>query len=169
MMDEERDRHPGEVVPDGWDQLSEAADDELAEELYQPEDAADELPAIPLIAGSWGDLALILGVCVAALMALKVAGHGVPFAAAGWALAVAALWWMVAAGVLIMIRHGTPGMLLSGVQFAGPVPPRRIGGVVLVALILCATLGIPAAVGRPGWALRAAAGCDVVTTGHDGP
>jgi hypothetical protein len=166
MMDEPRDRQSDEV-PDGWDQLSEAADDEPAEELSQREEAPEELPAIPLIAGSWADLALVLGVCVAALMALKVAGHGVPFAAAGWALAVAVLWWVVAAGALITIRHGTPGMLLSGVRFAAPVPPQRIGGVVLVALVLCLTLGIPAAVGRPGWALRAAAGCDVVTTGHD--
>jgi hypothetical protein len=168
MMDPDRDQ-PHTEVPDGWDQLSEAEDDEFPEDVYQPDDAPDELPAIPLIAGSWGDLALILGVCAAALISLKATGHGAPFGAAGWALAVAVLWWVVAAGSLVMIRHGTPGMLLAGVRFSDSVEPGRIGGVVLVALILCATLGIPAAFGRPGWALRAAAGCDVVVTGRDGP
>jgi hypothetical protein len=168
MMDDLRDEPPIEP-PDDWDQLAELSDDEGADAALLPDDETDELPAIPLIAGSWADLALILGICAASLIALKVAGHGAPFAAAGWALAVAVLWWLVAAGSLVAVRNGTPGMLLAGVRFSDSVSPSRIGSVVLVALALCATLGIPSAVGRPGWALRMAAGCDIVTAGRDGP
>ena len=168
MIDELRDHQPNEV-PDDWDQLSEPADDDVIPAgAFQPVDDPDDAPVISLIAGSWGDLALILGLSAAALIALKIAGHGAFFAAAGWALALAALWWVVAAGVLVMVRHGTPGMLLAGVRFSEAVPPGRVGGVVLVALVLCATLGIPAAIGRPGWALRMAAGSEITTTGRDG-
>jgi hypothetical protein len=168
MIDEPRD-HQSIEVPDGWDQLSEAADDEVPEVVYESDDEPDDAPAIPLIAGSWGDLALILGLCATALMALKAGGHGADFAAAGWALALAVLWWVVAAGALVTIRHGTPGMLMAGVQFSEPVAPGRVGSVVVVALFLCVTLGIPTAIGRPGWALRLAAGSELRTTGHGGP
>ena len=124
---------------------------------------------IPVIAGSWGDLAVILGLTAASLVALKLAGHGAPFAAAPWAVAVAALWWLVAAAVLLTVRRGTPGMMAAGVSFAGTVAPARLPVVLLVALLLALTLGLPSAVGPPGWALRIAAGTPLTTSGHDLP
>ena len=124
---------------------------------------------IPAIAGSWGDLAVILGLTAASLVALKLAGHGAPFAAAPWAVAVAALWWLVAAAVLLTVRRGTPGMMAAGVSFTGAVAPARLPVVLLAALLLALTLGLPSAVGPPGWALRVAAGTPLTTSGHDLP
>jgi hypothetical protein len=124
---------------------------------------------IPVIAGSWGDLAVILGLTAASLVALKLAGHGAPFAAAPWAVAVAVLWWRVAAAVLLTVRRGTPGMMAAGVSFAGAVTPARLPVVLLVALLLALTLGLPSAVGPPGWVLRIAAGTPLTASGHDLP
>lgn len=124
---------------------------------------------IPVIAGSWGDLAVILGLTAASLVALKLAGHGAPFAAAPWAVAVAVLWWLVAAAVLLTVRRGTPGMMVAGVSFAGAVAPARLPVVLLVALLLALTLGLPSAVGPPGWAMRIAAGTPLTASGHDLP
>ncbi len=124
---------------------------------------------IPVIAGSWGDLAVILGLTAASLVALKLAGHGAPFAAAPWAVAVAVLWWLVAAAVLLTVRRGTPGMMAAGVSFAGAVTPARLPVVLLVALLLALTLGLPSAVGPPGWVLRIAAGTPLTASGHDLP
>lgn len=124
---------------------------------------------IPVIAGSWGDLAVILGLTAASLVALKLAGHGAPFAAAPWAVAVAVLWWLVAAAVLLTVRRGTPGMMMAGVSFAGAVAPARLPVVLLVALLLALTLGLPSAVGPPGWAMRIAAGTPLTASGHDLP
>jgi hypothetical protein len=122
---------------------------------------------IPVIAGSWGDLAVIRGLTAASLVALKLAGHGAPFAAAPWAVAVAVLWWLVAAAVLLTVRRGTPGMMVAGVSFAGAVAPARLPVVLLVALLLALTLGLPSAVGPPGWAMRIAAGTPLTASGHD--
>lgn len=124
---------------------------------------------IPVIAGSWGDLAVILGLTAASLVALKLAGHGAPFAAAPWAVAVAVLWWLVAAAVLLTVRRGTPGMMAAGVSFAGALAPARLPVVLLAALLLALTLGLPSAVGPPGWVWRIAAGTPLTASGHDLP
>jgi hypothetical protein len=159
IADEDRTgSHEG--PPAGWDRLDVGEEPEVEAAAHDGPAQRDE-SAIPLIAGSWGDLALILAVVAAALVTLKLSGYGAPFAAAGWALALAVLWWGVAAATLVAIRRATPGMLLAGLQFDHAVPPRRVAWVVVVALLLCATLGIPAAVGPRGWALRAAAGSRV--------
>ncbi len=160
--------HPGSHAgpPEGWDRL----DDLEAEgrEAVSPTVESQRIPpdeesTIPLIAGSWGDLAVILGVGAGALVALKLAGHGAPFAAAPWALGLAVMWWVAVTATLVTIRRATPGMLMAGLRFERAVPPRRVAWVVVVALVLSATLGIPTAVGRRGWALGGAAGSGITS------
>ena len=168
-MSDVTDDHAPAEVPDDWDHLA-IEDDEpgVDDNALTREHGRQGGPSLALIAASWGDLALVLAVCAVTLVALKIAGYGAPFAAAWWALALAVLWWLVAAGMLLAIRRGTPGMLLAGVQFSEPVPPNRIAPVLLTALVMGATLGLPAAVGPPGWALTAAAGTRITTAAPDG-
>ena len=152
--------------PDGWDRLDEPGaggrgPKAPAVEVREIRTAEDSV--LPLIAGSWGDLALILGVAAATLVALKLGGHGAPFAAAPWAIGLAVAWWAVATATLVTVRRATPGMLMSGVRFARAVSPRRVAWVVAVALVLVVTLGIPTALGRRGWALGGAAGSAVIS------
>ena len=158
-------------VPDGWDQLQRPAGEPVAPAATPSSGSAPHDPGsvIPVIAGSWGDLAAILGLSAATLVALKLAGHGAPFAAAPWAVGVAVLWWLVAAAALLTVRRATPGMVAAGISFAGTVRPARIPWVLLVALLLAATLGLPSAVGPSGWALRVAAGTPLTVTGHGLP
>lgn len=157
------------AVPDDWDQLDEPVAEEEAPLDPAPTGRDDRRSGsvIPSIASAWGDLAIMLGLCAATLIALKIAGHGAPFAAAPWAVAVAVLWWLLAAAILVTVRRGTPGMLMAGLTFSDTVAPARVPWVVLTALALAATLGIPSAVGGPGWVLRAAAGTPVAGAGRD--
>jgi hypothetical protein len=60
-------------------------------------------------------------------------------------------------------------MMAAGVSFAGAVTPARLPVVLLVALLLALTLGLPSAVGPPGWVLRIAAGTPLTASGHDLP
>jgi len=158
-------------VPDDWDHLERPADEPVAPAATAAAGPAPHDPGsvIPVIAGSWGDLALVLGLSAATLVALKLAGHGAPFAAAPWAVAVAVLWWLLAAAALLTVRRATPGMLAAGISFAGAVRPSRLPWVLLVALLLAATLGLPSAMGPSGWALRVAAGAPLTVTGHGLP
>jgi len=158
-------------APDDWDHLHEPVDDEVQLGATDPPPAGpdDSGSVIPVLASSWGDLAAILGLCAVSLITLKLSGHGAPFAAAPWAGALAVLWWLVAAGVLVTVRRGTPGMLMAGLAFEDAVSPSRVPWVLVAALALATTLGLPSAVGRPGWAFRLAAGTPVAGTGHDRP
>ncbi len=163
------DDRPDPEVPEGWDQLPNADDESPRIENVKDDERPIDDSSIPMIAGSWGDLALVLGLCAAALVALKISGHGAPFAAVGWALALAVLWWLVAAGTLLMVRRATPGMLLAGLRFSETVPPNRIAPVLIVGMVMCATLGLPAALGPMGWPLTAAAGTGVTAATQDIP
>jgi len=156
-------------VPEGWDHLPSADDESPPPDIAEDDDQPPDDSSIPMIAGSWGDLALVLALCAAALVALKASGHGAPFAAAWWALALAVMWWLVAAGILVVVRRATPGMLLAGLQFSETVPPNRIAPVLTVGLVMCATLGLPAALGPMGWPLSAAAGTGVTSATRDIP
>jgi hypothetical protein len=158
-------------VPDGWDQLARTLDAPPAARRPHTPEAEPPIgtPVISVIAGSWGDLAAILVLTAACLVALKLAGHGAPFAAAPWALATAVLWWLVAAAALLTVRGGTPGMMAAGIWFAGAVAPARLPVVLAVALLLALTLGLPSALGPPGWALRVAAGTPLTAAGHELP
>ena len=127
------------------------------------------LRLLPFSRPHLGGLAAILGLSAATLVALKLAGHGAPFTAAPWAVAVAVLWWLVAAAGLLTVRRGTPGMIAAGISFVGAVRPARLPWVLLVALLLAVTLGLPSAVGPSGWALRVAAGTPLAVSGHGLP
>ena len=171
-MNQESPHSGSPEVPDGWDQLEGPIDAPAAP--GRPRALHDEphegVPVIPVIAGSWGDLAAILALTAASLVALKLAGHGAPFAAAPWAVSVAVLWWLVgAAGLRTGGRRGTPGMMAAGISYAGSVAPARLPVVLLAALLLALTLGLPSAIGPPGWALRVAAGTPLTATGHELP
>jgi len=161
MIPERPPRGPHED-PDNWDRLHDSTE-ELSEQL-DPELSsveADGTPAMSVIAGSWGDLALVLALCAACLLALKLGGHGAPLAALPWAVGLALLWWCAAAGVLVVVRQGTPGMLMAGLGFARPIAHHRVPWVLVTAIVLGATLGIPAALSNRGWPLSMAAGTAV--------
>ena len=57
-------------VPDGWDHLPSADDEATPLENLEEVDQQPDGLVIPLIAGSWGDLALVLGLCATALIVL---------------------------------------------------------------------------------------------------
>jgi hypothetical protein len=120
-----------------------------------------------VIAGSWGDLALLLGFSAASLLALKLGGHGAPLAALPWTVGLGLVWWCAAAGILVVVRQGTPGMLMAGLGFARPVAQLRVPWVLVTAIVLCATLGIPAALSSRGWPLSMAAGTEVLPAARD--
>jgi len=124
--------------PEAWDRLS-------ARSPLTPE--GDEPSLIALVATAWGDLASMLGVCTAALMALTANGHRAALPAFPWSLALAAAWWAAAAAALVTIRRGTPGMLLAGLAFDHSLRPRRLVPVLLAALLQACTLGLPALAG----------------------
>jgi hypothetical protein len=110
------------------------------------------------VAAAWGDSVVTLAVCTAALLGLVAAGHGGPLGALGWAAGMAAAWWVFAASILIIIRQGTPGMLLAGVVFAAPVPPRRLSLVLVAAMFHAMLLGLPSLLGASRAPLALAAG-----------
>ena len=158
-------QHP---VPDNWDQLRDQNGEPTAPS--DPDDLRVEAvgtPAMSVIAGSWGDLASLLGLCAASLVALKLGGYGAPMAALPWAIGLALVWWCAAASTLVVVRHGTPGMLMAGLAFTEPVARRRVPWVILTALVLCATLGIPAALSSRGWPLSMAGGVTIAPAARD--
>ena len=158
------------AAPDDWDHLDEPGDGQTTSPELEPHTGGgDAGSTIPVIAASWGDLGAILTLAAVTLVALRLAGHGAPFAAAPWALGLAVLWWAVSTAALVAVRRGTPGMLMAGLGFEEAVPPQRIPWVLVSALLLAATLGLPSAVGRPGWVLKAAAGTRVATAGREIP
>jgi len=119
-------------------------------------------PALTLMASAWADLVGMLAVCTSALIAILVLGERPALPAFAWAAALAVVWWTFAAAVLVVVRQGTPGMLLAGVSFSDPVPPRRVGWVLVAAVVGVATLGLSGVIGGFGSILRLAAGSDVV-------
>jgi hypothetical protein len=80
---------------------------------------------------------------------------------------VAVLWWLVAAAALLTVRRAPRHV--GADLFAGAVTSARLPVVLLVALLLALTLGLPSAVGPPGWVLRIAAGTPLTASGHDLP
>jgi len=157
MTDSERE------VPGAWDRIREPAPDlEMAAVEVEPEPEPVGPSRASLVGGAWGDLVAILAVCTATFLALAILGYGTSAATLPWALALGIAWWSAAAVVLLVVRQGTPGMLLSGLAFEDSVPSGRVVWVVLAALLLCITLGAPALLGAHASPLRLAAGVDVI-------
>ncbi len=145
---------PGDEVGD-WDRIRIRADDGEPTELLdaardgpQTEDGAPaddrRVPVLRLVASAWGDLVAILAVCTLALVAAALAGHPVRLPALPWAAGLAGAWWLAAGAATVLVRHGTPGMLMAGVCFDGQVAPRRVPLVVLAAVAQLVLAGLPA-------------------------
>jgi hypothetical protein len=151
-------------VPQDWDRIRDL------EPTAEPEPQAaadfgheDLPPQLLLMFGSaWGDLLSVLAVCTSAYLVLALLGYGSDFATMPWALALGILWWAAAAAAMLVIRQGTPGMLLAGVAFDDQVPRDRLPWVIVAALVMGGTLGILTILGTRLSPLRLAAGVDVV-------
>jgi hypothetical protein len=143
-------------IPKDWDALSDREPDRVRE----PSDLGAPGPHPPLLtsmASAWADLVVLLAVCTGALVGVLLMGERPTLAAFGWALVLALSWWVFAAAVLVVVRHGTPGMLLAGIRFDRAVSNDRVFWVMVAALVGVATLGLSAVAG--GYAvLRLAAG-----------
>jgi hypothetical protein len=161
MTDEPADSQ----VPPDWDRLQDSRHDAVTA-TYEI-DVEDELhtpPVVAMVGSAWGDLVTVLGVCTAALIALAMLGYRTEIATFPWALGLGVAWWGAAAAVLLVVRAGTPGMLMAGVAFASGVPRPRIPWVLITALVQLCTLGVPALLGATRSPLRLAAGVSVVAT-----
>ena len=145
-------------IPDDWDRLDDPPIPER-DEMDEPlQVGPQEPPVLLLIAAAWGDLVCLLGMSAGLLLALVVCGYSVSVAGLPWLLALAALWWATTCAVLVLVRRGTPGMLLAGVAFADQVPPHRLARVVGAASLLAVLVGIPAILGPRASLLRLASG-----------
>jgi hypothetical protein len=150
-------------VPRDWDRLEEIGP-EATLEPDQPDDnrPEDQLAVLTLVGGAWGDLVSVLAVCTATMVTLAGLGYHDLLTILPWAIALAVLWWGVAGAILLVVRHGTPGMLLAGVAFDGPIPRSRIPWVLLTAFVLSCTLGLPGCLGATRSPLRLTAGVDLI-------
>lgn len=149
-------------IPTDWDALVDRSSD-----LPTPQSDESGSPASPpsvltLMAASWADLVGMLAVCTAALAAILAIGERPALPAFAWAVALAVVWWLFAATVLVVVRQGTPGMLLAGVNFSDPVAPKRVGWVLAAALAGVVTLGLSGVLGGENSILRLAAASNVV-------
>lgn len=143
--------------------------DALPERRLEPPvpDAAGDGPPEPqtvtLMAASWGDLVGMLTVCTGALLAVLLLGQRPALPAFGWAAVLGLTWWAAAALASVVVRQGTPGMLLAGVRFADPVAPHRLPWVLAAALVGALTLGATGLLGGLRSPLAAAASSAIVT------
>lgn len=147
-----------EEIPRDWDTLAEHG--ELPGTLgaaAEPPGNAAEPPPVTLMATAWADLVAMLAVCTGALVAVIAIGQRPALPAFGWAATLALAWWIFTAAILVVVRHGTPGMVLAGVRFADAVAPSRVPRVLAAALLGAVTLGAPALLGSRLSPLAAAA------------
>jgi hypothetical protein len=125
--------------PSNWDVLQEPADDDAAaDDIVAAPDPTGPTPILTILAASWADAVAPLGVCTAAL---------------------------IAAVALVVVRQGTPGMLLAGVVFAERVAPGRVAAVIAAAAVSALLLGLPNLLGprRSPLAVAAASELETVT------
>jgi len=159
----------GNDIPNDWDALTDRGIDGQPEHNSPPPADQGEpgLPVITLMAISWADLVAMLAVCTGALMAILVLGERPALPAFAWSAGLALAWWLFAGSVLVVVRQGTPGMLLAGVSFEDSVAPRRVPGVLTAALFGVVTLGLPGLLGDRRSLLRVAAVSDIVMEESD--
>ena len=144
-------------IPADWDALSDRDLEPGLEGGTEPPDDGDtEPPVITLMAASWADLVGILAVCTAALLAILVMGERPALPAFAWAAVMALIWWVFASAALLIVRHGTPGMLLAGLRFEKAVDPPRVPWVLLAALVGVLTGGLTGVLGSENSLLRRA-------------
>jgi hypothetical protein len=157
MIDDARDH-----IPNDWDALTDRSSESSTRTPEDPGRDQNPPPALTLMAASWADLVSMLAVCTAALAAILALGERPALPAFAWAVALAVVWWLFAATVLVVVRQATPGMLLAGVSFADPVAPDRVGWVLAAALVGVLTLGLSAVAGGRNSILCLAADSSVV-------
>jgi hypothetical protein len=149
-------------IPNDWDALVDHSADSAAKRHPNDDPSPNHPTILTMMASAWADLVGILAVCTAALIAILILGERPAVAAFGWAAALGVVWWAFAAAVLVVVRQATPGMLLAGVSFAGPVRPARVGWVLSAALIGVVTLGLSGIIGGRGSLLHLASASQVV-------
>jgi len=154
-------RPPGdEFFPEGWDRLPEHEEAPVpSEEVPVPRlEPVGGPPSEPTILGlttaAWADLVAMLGPCAAILVALRAGGYPVGLATVPWAGALALAWWLLAAGTLLTVRRGTPGMLLAGMAFSEARGRGALRGVLLLQALSALTLGLPAVLLYRFWGPR---------------
>lgn len=155
-------------IPVDWDVLRAAAEqvDEPAADR-EPESCVAPVPKINMAAASIADAVTVVAVCTAALLALDSTGYRVGLGLLPWAASLGAVWWTAAAAVLLIVRQGTPGMLLAGIMLSARISLTRVAGVIFTAG-LCAILGgLPAVLGARRSPIAAAAGADLVPLSTD--
>ena len=157
---------PTGEIPHDWDSLPDRETGGPVEGGPDPYDDP-EPPALMLMAASWADLVGMLAVCTGSLIAVMALGQRPALAAFGWAAFLALLWWSCAAAILVVVRQGTPGMLLAGIRFFETVRPQRVPRVLAAALFGVVTLGLPGLLGAHLSPLRAAAAVDIVADNPD--
>jgi hypothetical protein len=164
------ERSPEELsFPVNWDRLNETVDDEEPSPSspgQAPGEHPDKPPIINLVAASLADLVAILAFVVAELLAVRMASYKIGWPALPWVLTLALAWWCVAALMLVVVRRGTPGMLMAGVTFKRQVPPNRLAVILLVALTQICLLGLPALLGPDRSLLRVAGGSPLSSAGE---
>lgn len=155
-------------IPGDWDTLTERERVDSDEVPTQTPDGDDEQPTVmTLMAASWADLVAMLAVCTAALVTVMVLGNRPALPAFGWAAVLALVWWSFSAGALVLVRQGTPGMLLAGTSFKDPVDPSRVGWVVAAAFAGVLTLGLPGLLGSESSILSLAASSELTADAVD--
>jgi len=156
-------------IPTDWDALGDRQTPMSPRPAprLESDEGGPEPSLITLMATSWADLVGMLAVCTGALIAILILGERPTLPAFAWAAALAMVWWVFAASVLVVVRQGTPGMLLAGVNFSAQVLPRQVVSVLVAALAGVATLGLPGLLGARRSILGAAAGSDVVADDSD--
>jgi hypothetical protein len=158
-----------EDIPPDWDSLKDRSTESEEKPVVLPEAIAEDHapPVISLMAASWADLVGMLAVCTAALIAVLALGEPPALSVFPWAAALALAWWAFAASVLVLVRQGTPGMLLAGVVFEEPVPAPRVPGVLAAAVFGVATFGLVGLLGPRSSLLRLAAATELATVGEE--
>lgn len=161
---------PRPEVPENWDEIAdrgEASDRPGSGASFVAADRG--LPIVTLMAASWADLSTILAVCTIALLALLALGETPALPVFPWTVALAFGWWVISASVLLVIRQGTPGMLLAGVAFKEQVRPKRVVAVLTAALVSALALGLPGLLGPGSSPLRLAAGSPLTSSDGTSP
>jgi hypothetical protein len=154
------------VSPEDWDRLAEPPAGERPAAAAPMPGSQARPGGVLLVAAALGDLVALVSVCALALLALRTGGHRAPLSAFPWVASLAVLWWCAAATVLVVVRRGTPGMLMAGVGFVDAVAARRVAAVLAAAMLGACSLGLPALLGAAAPLLHTASGTQL---GLQGP
>lgn len=158
-----------EDIPENWDSLKDrsAALEEEAAAPLECDSETSRPPVLSLMAASWADLVGMLAVCTGALIAVLAMGEPPALSVFPWAAGLALAWWTFAACVLVMVRQGTPGMLLAGVVFERPVPAKRVFWVLVAAVLGVASFGLVGLLGPRTSLLRLAGATELASVGEE--